>query len=493
MAPGAGLAYWAMRFEPGQLSDYALPGAAAACRRLASWAQAAELALVAEVAARAAVRDSSVPVGPGGMPAGVPEEAAAEIALALRLSQHGASAWTDLAITLAGRLAETSAALAAGAIDLTKARLIAEATSVLDDRCAKLAQDKVLPAAGAKTPAQLRAALRRAVISVDPDAAERRRHDAERRAKVGLYGDEDGTATLSGQNLPGAHAAAAMARVTALARAMKSAGAIGGIDLLRAQVYIGLLLGTLPLIPPPEDAPPDDLRTTPATPAATPAVMAALIKRVARMTRAIRAATVMLMILARRILMILARPILMNLARPILMNLARPILMNLARPILMNLARPILMNLARPILINLARPILINLARPILINLARPILINLARPILINLSRPILINLARPILINLARPILMNAPGQTARAVPAPTGNAGRAIRHGLNCPYPAKSRPGLPHQAPERSPGYPAALPAPGCCASSSPGGPWPASSPSPASSAALALLPRK
>ncbi len=120
MAPGAGPAYWAMRFEPGQLSDYALPGAVAACRRLASWAQAAELALVAEVAARAAVRDSSVPVGPGGLPAGVPEEAAAEIALALRLSQHGASAWTDLAITLAGRLAGTSAALAAGAIDLTK-------------------------------------------------------------------------------------------------------------------------------------------------------------------------------------------------------------------------------------------------------------------------------------------------------------------------------------------------------------------------------------
>ncbi len=121
----------------------------------------------------------------------------------------------------------------------------------------KLAQDKVLPAAGDKTPAQLRAALRRAVISVDPDAAERRRKDAERRAKIGLYGDEEGTATLSGQNLPGAHAAAAMARISALARAMKSSGAGGGIDLLRAQVYIGLLLGTLPLIPPAEGAPPD--------------------------------------------------------------------------------------------------------------------------------------------------------------------------------------------------------------------------------------------
>jgi hypothetical protein len=37
------------------------------------------------------------------------------------------------------------------------------------------------------------------------------------------------------------HAAAAMARLTALARGMKAAGKGGGIDLLRAQVLIGLV------------------------------------------------------------------------------------------------------------------------------------------------------------------------------------------------------------------------------------------------------------
>jgi len=257
MAPGPGLASWAACMAPEQMNDYTLAGAAAACRRLASWAQAAELAIVAEVAARAAVRDSSVPAGPGGMPGQVPEEAAAEIALALRMSQYGASCWTHLAITLTGRLPGTAAALRGGVIDLTRARLIAEATNVLDDAGARRVEDKILPAAGDKTAAQLRAALRRAVITIDPAAAERRREQAERRAKVGLYGDEDGTATLSGQNLPGAHAAAAMARVTALARALKASGAGGGIDLLRAQVYLGLLLGTLPLIPPPEHGPPD--------------------------------------------------------------------------------------------------------------------------------------------------------------------------------------------------------------------------------------------
>jgi hypothetical protein len=48
-----------------------------------------------------------------------------------------------------------------------------------------------------------------------------------------------------------------MARISALARALKASGSGAGIDLLRAEVFIGLLLGTLPYIPPPADGPPD--------------------------------------------------------------------------------------------------------------------------------------------------------------------------------------------------------------------------------------------
>ncbi len=47
-----------------------------------------------------------------------------------------------------------------------------------------------------------------------------------------------------------------MARIKAMARALKASGAGGSIDLLSAQIYLGLLLGTLPLIPPPDGAPP---------------------------------------------------------------------------------------------------------------------------------------------------------------------------------------------------------------------------------------------
>ena len=48
-----------------------------------------------------------------------------------------------------------------------------------------------------------------------------------------------------------------MARISALARALKASGSNRGIDLLRAEVFIGLLLGTLPYIPPAADGPPD--------------------------------------------------------------------------------------------------------------------------------------------------------------------------------------------------------------------------------------------
>ena len=121
----------------------------------------------------------------------------------------------------------------------------------------------MLPAAGGQTTGMLRAALRRAVIAADPAGAEERRKDAERRAQVVLYPDQDCTATLAGQRLPAVHATAAMARIKAMARALKASGAGGSIDLLSAQVYIGLLLGTLPLIPPPDGAPPARPRRRP--------------------------------------------------------------------------------------------------------------------------------------------------------------------------------------------------------------------------------------
>ncbi len=256
LAPGPDLAAWLATATAAGLGDGDLAAVAGSWRRVASWAQARELAAVAQITARAAARDENASTGADGCPPVVTRSAAAQVALELTMSPYGASAWADLAVQLGWRLAATGAALAAGTIDLARARLLAEAASPLPAEAARAVEARVLPAAGDQTTGMLRAALRRAVIAADPAGAEERRKDAERRAQVVLYPDQDATATLAGQRLPAVHATAAMARIKAMARALKASGAGGSIDLLSAQVYIGLLLGTLPVIPPPDGAPP---------------------------------------------------------------------------------------------------------------------------------------------------------------------------------------------------------------------------------------------
>jgi hypothetical protein len=253
MDPGPAQAGWlaAAAGEAGRLDEYGLAGVAIAARQLASWATAAELHAVAQLTARTADADPEIGLAEDGRPARLCRDAVGQISLALMLTDHGATAWADLAVTLCWRLAATGSALAAGRIDLARAKVIAEATSVLSEGAARAVEAQILPDAGQQTTAQLRVRLRRAVIAADPEGAERRRQDAERQARVSLYADEDGTATLAGAGLPAVQAAAAMARITAIARAMRAAGHGGGLDLHRAQVMLGLLLGTLPYIPPP--------------------------------------------------------------------------------------------------------------------------------------------------------------------------------------------------------------------------------------------------
>src|SRR6266702_6434233 len=255
---GPGLAGWLAQARAAVLEDGALAGVAASFRRLASCAAAGELAAVAQIASRSARADRRAAVDRAGRPDRLTADAVGQVALALALSPDGASGWADLAVVLTWRLTGTGAALAAGQIDLARARMIARMTAALSDAAARAVEAAVLGRAGWQTPGQLHAALRRAVIKADPQGAERRREETERNAKVALYPEDEGTATLAGHGLPGVQAAAAMARITALARAMQAAGAAGRIDLVRARVFLGLLLGTLPRIPPAPGAPPDE-------------------------------------------------------------------------------------------------------------------------------------------------------------------------------------------------------------------------------------------
>src|SRR5262249_18375480 len=150
------------------------------CGQLASWAQAAGLAAVGQLAARTAEADRRIGLKPDGRPARVSRDAVGQIEMALRLSHYGAEERAGLAVTLGCGLPGTGGALAAGRIDLGRAELLAGATSVLGEELARQVEALVLAKAGQDTMARLRERLAYAVIAVDPGGAEQRRGQAER-------------------------------------------------------------------------------------------------------------------------------------------------------------------------------------------------------------------------------------------------------------------------------------------------------------------------
>jgi hypothetical protein len=280
-APGDGAgdvasAVLAASGDPAGMSDAELIGSLARWHAVAARAQGRELRATAELlrrrrprvwdrrADRAETRrdelDGATADEPErAMPAVVPSrEAAEEIALALTVTGYAAGVQAQLAADLTQRLPEAFTELEAGRADLVKVKVLAEATQFLSDADAGKVDALLGPRLGEMTTGTLKDKARRAIIKVDPQAAERRKQRAERKARFVLYGNDDHTATVAVEKMPAQLAAAAKARVAAIARAARAAGMAGPIALLEAKVATGLLLDTLPLIPPPADGGPEE-------------------------------------------------------------------------------------------------------------------------------------------------------------------------------------------------------------------------------------------
>ncbi len=153
--------------------------------------------------------------------------------------------------------------LEAGQIDLGRVRAVAETTAALSSEQAGAVERKVLARGGRASPSLFRQALRRAVLSADPDGARRRHAHARKGRQVQLHPAEDGMAELWAL-LPAVDAQAAYQRLDALARAVTGPEASSGVDALpdmgarravdgpdeppsmdarRADVLVDLLLG----------------------------------------------------------------------------------------------------------------------------------------------------------------------------------------------------------------------------------------------------------
>jgi hypothetical protein len=239
MAPGpvlAGFAGDAWADGADQLTDDELIGAICAWRRLASWSAAGEIAAVSALARRRAAESR------GAASRRLAEHVDSELAAALTLTSRSAGRLLELAAGL-GRLPGTAAALAAGQIDWPKTIVIIDELASLDGRDAAAVEVKVLGDAPGRTTGQLRAAVRRRVMEIDPEAAIRRREKAQQDERVETWTEPSGTAALAGRDLPPADVITADKHLDSRARWLKRHGVHGTLQQLRARVYAALLNG----------------------------------------------------------------------------------------------------------------------------------------------------------------------------------------------------------------------------------------------------------
>jgi uncharacterized protein DUF222 len=182
---------------------------------------------------------------PGGLPGvwqpGLTQEVSNELGISLR----AADALIGLAVTLHDRLPVTGAALDAGVLSLAKVRIIAEATSVLDDGQAGAAEALIAGLWAGKTPGQIAKMIAWAVVKTDPDGARKRREKAQREdARVRFWREYAGTAALAAFGLPPDEALAANQRIQDRALLYKAAGVPGTLDQLRVRAFLDIINGT---------------------------------------------------------------------------------------------------------------------------------------------------------------------------------------------------------------------------------------------------------
>jgi hypothetical protein len=225
------------------LSDAELVEAVEAVQRVTNMAQAVQAQRVAQYAAREDVRFEDGTLGQDDRGLGhVSEFAAGVVGPRLGLSPAAADRKVVLSARLASRFAATLALMGAGELDEYRASVVATELVDADQDVAVAVQERVLPKAPTQTAAQLRAAVRRALARLDPEAL---RQKVERnRAERGLWrraGDVGVAEWLL--VLPNETAASCWAAVDELARRYRADGDARTLDQARADALADLVQG----------------------------------------------------------------------------------------------------------------------------------------------------------------------------------------------------------------------------------------------------------
>ena len=239
VAPGPELAGLLAELELSQLSGYDCVEVLKARYRQFNHERARLMATMVEVGLCGIGPDDELPR------TAVPDEFAAdEIRAALMLTRRAADAQFWLAHDLMTRLPAVHATMDAGVLDEPRARVFSEWTTGLVPEAARAVCAQLLPQAPGWTMGQLIEQIKKLAIAVDPDWARRRYEQALADRKVVGYRNADGSANLSGVNLPVDRVAAASGRIDALAKTVKRAGDLRPIDHIRADLFLGMTDGT---------------------------------------------------------------------------------------------------------------------------------------------------------------------------------------------------------------------------------------------------------
>ncbi len=172
------------------------------------------------------------------------EFSADEIRAALVLTRRAANDQFWLAHDLITRLPAVHAGLDTGRLDEPRARVLSEWTADLSPEQARAVCAALLARASRLTTGQLIEQVKKRAIAIDPDWARRRYEQAVADRKVIGYRNPDGSANLSGLNLPIDRVAAASGHIDALAKAAKHTGDPRRIDHLRAELFLGMTDGS---------------------------------------------------------------------------------------------------------------------------------------------------------------------------------------------------------------------------------------------------------
>jgi hypothetical protein len=243
IAPGPELARVLASLELSRLSGFDCVEVLKAQYRQANHERARVMAAMAEVGVCGLVPEGDLTRRV------LPDEFSAdEVRAALVLTRRAADAQFWLAHDLVTRLpqvhAAMDAAMDAGVLDEPRARVFSEWTIELSTEQARAVCSALLPRAPKLTTGQLIEQIKKNAIAIDPEWARRRYEQALADRKVVGYRNPDGSANLSGYNLPLGRVAAASGHIDTLAKAVKRAGDARPIDHIRADLFLGMTDGS---------------------------------------------------------------------------------------------------------------------------------------------------------------------------------------------------------------------------------------------------------